>query len=230
MAPTQSVLKRILKGVGILFLILIVLFGFHRTMLALSEDHRIGPFAQTSCGAEHQGGKRILVAYDSKYGSTGEVAVAIGETLCEEGFKADVRLVGNVDKLEGYDAAVVGSPIYNGRWMGSATDFLKRHEDGLAKIRVAFFIIGNIISTGKNTPENRATARNWFIRRVADDFPKIKLIDNYGMFGGKLKTSQLTGYERFIMWVMGEVDGDSRDFGKIKEWAREIAPSLAGGK
>jgi menaquinone-dependent protoporphyrinogen oxidase len=207
----------------------IVLFGVHRTMITLDSDHVVGPFAESSCGSHEGDAKRVLVVYDSKYGSTGGTAVAIGEALCEKGFAADVRLAGNVDQVKGYDAAVVGAPLYNGRWMAGTTDFLEKYEDALSGLKVAYFIAGNLMRPEKDTPDRRTMALKWFIGPVVEDYPAIKPLDNYGIFAGKVDTGKMTAYEHFIMWVSGEKDADHRDYEKVKAWAHSIAPALAGG-
>ncbi len=47
---------------------------------------------EKSCGEENINGKNILVAYETKYGSTATVAEKIGDVLCEEGFQVDIHL------------------------------------------------------------------------------------------------------------------------------------------
>ena len=230
MTKRRSLLLRMAKAVGILLLVLLCLYGFHRAMTSLSRDHRSGPFPDYRCDGRRASPPRVLVAYDSKYGSTGGVAVAVGDGLCAEGLSAGVRLARDVKNLEGYGAVVVGTPLYNGRWLDGATEFLERFEDQLSGRKVAIFIAGNLMRPGKDTPDQRALARKWFIERVTGRFPKIKPLARYGMFAGKLDSGLLTRYERFIMWISREGDGDFRDYAKIRDWAREIAREIAPGR
>ena len=46
-------------------------------------------FAESSCSSKDKAGKKILVAYASRYSTTGGVAEAIGRTLCDAGFDVD---------------------------------------------------------------------------------------------------------------------------------------------
>ncbi len=47
---------------------------------------------------QEDNGQKILVAYASKYGSTGGVADAIGKGLCSKGAAVDVLLMKNAVK------------------------------------------------------------------------------------------------------------------------------------
>ena len=56
-------------------------------------------------------GKRILVAYASKAGSTAEVAAFIARKLADAGLAVDLRRAKSVRSVDGYRAVVVGSAI-----------------------------------------------------------------------------------------------------------------------
>ena len=51
--------------------------------------------------------KRILVAYATMAGSTGDVARAVGEEIARSGVQVDVLPLGEVKGLEAYDGVVV---------------------------------------------------------------------------------------------------------------------------
>jgi len=77
----------------------------------------------------------------SRAGSTGEVAEAIGQVLCEAGAAVDVRLAKEVTDLSPYRAVVVGSAVYMGKWMPEAVKFVETHRDALSRMPVAYFLI-----------------------------------------------------------------------------------------
>ena len=54
-------------------------------------------------------GKRVLVGYATKNGSTVGVAQKIGETLGAQGHSVDVKPMADRPSLAGYDAVVLGS-------------------------------------------------------------------------------------------------------------------------
>ena len=86
----------------------------------------------------------VLVAYATRYGSTQEVAEAVGETLREAGLGVEVRPMREVRTLEGYDAVVLGAALYMYRWHKDARRFLSRHRKALGELSVAIFALGPV--------------------------------------------------------------------------------------
>ena len=85
---------------------------------------------------------RILVAYASKNGSTAEIAQAIGKELLRAGKTVDVIEMKTASTLAGYDAVVIGAPLYMGNVMGDMGKFTGRYCSELAKVPVAAFVVG----------------------------------------------------------------------------------------
>ncbi len=71
----------------------------------------------------------ILVAYATRYGSTKEIASAIADTLRSGGESVDLLPVEEVTDLGRYRAAVVGSPIYMGKWLSDAQTLYRTEAD-----------------------------------------------------------------------------------------------------
>jgi menaquinone-dependent protoporphyrinogen oxidase len=69
-----------------------------------------------------------LVAYGSRYGSTAEIAEAIGETLRARGIVTEVAPADAIRSVDEYGLVVVGGGVYVGRWHGAAVGFLKRFD------------------------------------------------------------------------------------------------------
>ena len=53
-------------------------------------------FPASSCGIGNKKGHRVLITYASQCGTTGEVAEAIGEVLCQSGAVADTKWIKSV--------------------------------------------------------------------------------------------------------------------------------------
>lgn len=87
-------------------------------------------------------GARVLVAYATGHGSTRGVAERIATRLAEAGAQVDARPVDDVDDLEGYNAVVLGSGVYNQSWIPSATGFLRANSAALAARPVWLFSVG----------------------------------------------------------------------------------------
>jgi menaquinone-dependent protoporphyrinogen oxidase len=156
---------------------------------------------------------RVLVAFASKMGATTGIAEVIGEELLGRGLDVEVREVGEVSSVEGYDCVVLGSAVYAARWRPEAARFFRRHAAGLAGRRVWLFESGWI---GKRpellaaTPGGRRRAK-----RVGADMPVV--------FGGRLDPGLATGpVDRILARRM---PGDFRDFTEIRIWARKVADS-----
>ena len=92
---------------------------------------------------------RVLVAYATKYGATAEIARKIGQTLDAAGVPADVMPTDRAGDPTGYDAVVLGSAVYAGRWRGEAVEFLERNEAALTQRPTWIFSSG---PTGEGDP------------------------------------------------------------------------------
>ena len=156
----------------------------------------------------------VLVAYATKYGSNREIAEAIAETLREADLEADVRSARSVVDLVRYDAVVLGSALYAAHWRSDANRFVKRHLEALQERPVWLF------SSGPLDP----TANSQDIPISPHVAPEVEPIGIRGhrTFGGRLLPG--TGVPDDILAT--HPNGDFRDFGAIREWARGIAEAL----
>jgi len=164
-------------------------------------------------------GPRVLVTYESQYGSTAEVADMIGRTLGGIGRHVDVRHVDDVDTVAGYDLVVVGGAIQYDRWMPGAADFVRAHRRQLATTPVAFFFTCLAMSTPGTDATRSADQYEEKIRAIA---PEIVPLD-VGRFAGVLDYSRMTPvtrvFARVLMRLRGADAGDHRDWSQIRTWA-----------
>jgi len=167
----------------------------------------------------------VLVAYGSNHGATKDIADRIAARLQAEGQQAAARPVEAVDNLEGYDAFVVGSAVYGGRWTQEAVEFVRRHRAKLASRPVWLFSSGPI---GKTATKYEPTEPNGVaaIRRALS--PR----DHRVFFGAwnrsRLDRSQLGFTERIIAKRLPE--GDWRDWPTIEGWVIGIARVLGAAQ
>lgn len=203
------------------------------TALALSGLRALGTqqpaveFNESSCGVANQMGDKILVAYASRCGSTGEVAEAIGQALCVAGAAADVRLVEKVSDLSAYQAVIVGSAIRSNEWLPEAVEFVKMHRETLRRVPVAYFLTSLMVVQDTEETHRAAAA---CLDSMCEQVPQVQPV-NVRAFAGKLDFDKLPFLYRF-MWPFtagGAVGaGDYRDWEAIRSWAAGLCPALLG--
>ena len=174
-------------------------------------------FPESSCGLEKKTGKKVLVTYASKYGSTGGVADAIGKELCSKDLAADVVLVKNAGNVSSYQGVVIGSAIYRGKWLSEAVDFVEKNRDILRQVPVAYFLVCMTLS--RPTEENRTQVLS-YMDPLLKAVPEIKPV-GIGTFAGALDYNNLSWINKKILESKGSPEGDFRDWNAIRTWARE---------
>lgn len=159
--------------------------------------------------------KKVLVAYASKCGSTGEIAQAIAEELAARGRGAELMLAENVRDVSGYSAVVLGSAVRFGRWLSPAADFAARFEQALREKPVAVFS-AHIMALGDGEMD----------RSIREDYlpSAIKQIAPVSteFFAGKFDPQKLSFLEGTLGRLIGANKGDLRDWTKIRAWAAEL--------
>jgi menaquinone-dependent protoporphyrinogen oxidase len=172
-------------------------------------------FIQTSCIGNSNSQGKILVAYASKCGSTGEIAETIGQTLCEKGASVDVSPAGRVTSLEGYRMVILGSAVRMGNWVSEAIEFAKTNQQTLSNLSVFLFTVHL-----QNAGEDEESRNN----RLAYLDAVRPLVNSVGeaFFAGKIEMARLSLLDRSISQMMGAKDEDLRDWNKIRSWAQTI--------
>ncbi|HET6986054.1 MAG TPA: flavodoxin domain-containing protein [Kribbella sp.] len=159
--------------------------------------------------------EKVLVAYATKMGATATIAAAIGSELRAAGHQVDVHEIGAVLAVSEYDAVIVGSAIYKGRWRTEAVRFLRDHERQLRNRPVWLFHSGPIgPSKNQNQPVPPDVARLAGLIQAP-----VKT------FAGELQADTVAGI-RAHRADLDRLIGDSRDWPEIRTWSREIATAL----
>jgi menaquinone-dependent protoporphyrinogen oxidase len=161
---------------------------------------------------------RVLVTAASKYGATAGIAEAIGRRLEERaGLDVDVVPVEEVDDLAGYDAFVLGSGVYAGRWLKPARKFVDENGAALVAMPTWLFSSGPIGDPPK--PEGESAVK-------IDGTVEKTGAREHRIFAGKVDKSRMTFADRAIVTAVRSPEGDFRDWEEIAEWADEIAEAL----
>ena len=155
--------------------------------------------ALESCGEGNTTGK-ILIAYDSKHGSSSDYVGGMGEVLCNNGFQVDMGLFLEIDDISSYDGVIVGSPIYWGTLLPRLDIFLDTNRAALADPDrpVAFFLLSLFLDFNTFPPQVSPAAYWLFaystvLSQYPDIFPFYPLCPPFsgcvpywvGLFPGK---------------------------------------------
>lgn len=162
---------------------------------------------------------RILVAYATRYGSTAEVAEAIGDELRKSGVEVDVRPVDEVRDLSLYRAAVIGSPIYMGKWLPEPQVFIEKNQQYLRTIPVAYFAVGLTVAEGGAE----------ILRKAEASMDPVRMLVNpvdVGVFPGKLVSGNLSFTDRTIIKLIRAKTGDFRDWEAVRSWAGTVRSKI----
>ena len=161
--------------------------------------------------------KKILVAYGTAAGSTGEVAQAVGEELESGGAEVTVAPVETVKDISTYDAVILGSAVRAFRILTKTRRFLRQHKRALGTIPVAYFLV--CLTMAEETPENIQKAKN-FAKPMLRTAEPVSL----GLFGGCIDHDKLTGL--IAQPIKSIPEQDNRDWVKIRSWAKNTLPKL----
>jgi menaquinone-dependent protoporphyrinogen oxidase len=163
---------------------------------------------------------RVLVAYGSKYGSTAEIAEAIGTTLRVAGLDVEVRRAREVHSLEPYRAVVLGSAVYMARWRRDAMRLLRRGE--LQQRQVWLFSSGPV-GEGKEEPDEKT--ERWTEPKRVQQLAARTGAREHVVFGGRIAEEGGLLRRNMAKSTPPELR-DRRDWSAIEAWANSIADLL----
>lgn len=158
---------------------------------------------------------KVLVAYESKHGSTRDIAERIAAKLREPGPRVEAHSIEERPVLAGYDAFVIGSAVYFGAWMKEAADFVRANSSMLAVKPTWLFSSGPIGEQPAIDPKE--------IAELAD----LLKTQGHRLFYGALDHERLSFSEKVVVGALKAPDGDYRDWNDIDGWAETIAAALA---
>jgi menaquinone-dependent protoporphyrinogen oxidase len=166
----------------------------------------------------------VLVAYASRHGATAGIAARIAARLVDCGASVDLRSVDEVETLDGYDAVVLGAPVYDQAWPPEANAFVARNRAALAARPLWLFSVGAFGDTKRligplthKDPKGIEELRAGIRAR------------EYRVFQGVIDKHQWPFWSRLLFHAFGGCFGDHRDWPTIDAWANRIAglvPSL----
>ncbi len=161
---------------------------------------------------------RILVTYASRFGSTAEVANAIGETLTESGLDVDVLVAAPQIQVAKYDAVVIGSPAYGRKWLPDAVIFTAGNGERLKRLPVALFTVGML---GVKNPKSALREHEFIVRSLDELVDGLNPVST-ALFHGSFDRSNLPFCLRIMDRLAGTPQGDRRNWDAIRGWAGQL--------
>lgn len=162
---------------------------------------------------------RILVTYTSRKGSTAEIAKTIGKELKTAGAMVDLAELRGSTTLDGYNAVVIGAPVYMGRFEKDLVSFVARNKPVLEKIPVAAFAVG----IAPVYPQIGSV--DAVLDELTKIFSPIQLVA-ITMFAGRLNLQQQSLVMRKLIEFKRIPTGDFRNWDVITAWARRLPDLL----
>lgn len=182
----------------------------------------------------------VQVVYASRHGGTAGIADWIAQVLEGEGLDVAVANAANQPDPTGFDACVVGSGVYLGRWLKEGVEFLERHQAALVGRPVWLFSSGPLPGSSKTTDatdpltlalgpvEGPGSGGH---RQIATLSEVIRPRDHQVFLGAYDPHDPAKSMpERFLRLMPGSKSilppGDFREWDVIGAWARTIAAEL----
>jgi menaquinone-dependent protoporphyrinogen oxidase len=159
---------------------------------------------------------KVLVSAASKHGATAEIARTIADVLTERGLDAVVVAPEDVRTVDDYDAVVLGSAVYMGRWMKPARELVER-SSGALRGRPAWLFSSGPVGDPPKPAEDPVDV---------SDIVRVTSPRDHRLFGGRLSNELLSFPERAMAVALRAREGDLRDWDEIKRWAASIADAL----
>ncbi len=165
----------------------------------------------------------VLVAYATKHHSTREIAEAIADELRIHDHDTDCRDAGEATS-EGYDAVVLGSAVYMGRWRREARHFLRHERNRLERMPFWVFSSGPVGEQKEPAPEDAA---RWLEPQSIITAAESAGVREHVVFGGRVPPEPGGFIERSTLRTVPEEFSDLRDWEQIRAWADRISTALA---
>ncbi|MCW2809743.1 MAG: flavodoxin [Friedmanniella sp.] len=160
---------------------------------------------------------KILVTYASRMGSNAEIAERIGQQLTAAGHQVEVVGCTRAPSVEAFDAVILGSALYVGRWERSALRWLGA-QGPLLRGRPTWLFQSGPCGEGFDLGAVKVPRA---VRRLTHRLGLQPPVT----FGGRLDPQLTT--TRVARWMAtGSYAGDFRDWEQIAAWTAKVAVQL----
>ncbi len=194
-------------------------------------------------GSDYMVGKRILIAYGSRWGCTAEVALEVAKVLREEGLEPQMLDLGEVKPrawpaLGGFDGVLLGSGIKIGKWTKTTRRFLDVHRNDIGSEGRRLGVFVCCLEALKDPEEARrkycedAVARSGASADLCEAFPGVLDLSEGSRMGFLEKKITKAAGPDMVKDTGREIDvderNDYRDWEAIRAFARRFAGLVQG--
>ncbi|HUX70272.1 MAG TPA: flavodoxin domain-containing protein [Cellulomonadaceae bacterium] len=159
---------------------------------------------------------RVLVAVASRHGGTQEIGSVVADALRAAGHDVEEHDPADVALIEPFGAVVLGSAVYNGRWLPEARELAQRAATPLSR-RPGWLFSSGLATLPASAANSPIEMRDLTERLAARGHRK---------FAGRLDRTVLSFAERTIIAAARGRDGDYRDLDAVRAWGDAIAAEL----
>jgi menaquinone-dependent protoporphyrinogen oxidase len=159
--------------------------------------------------------KTVLVCYATRYGSTGKIASIIAEELVKAHLEVTLSPLSLVTDPGTSDAVVIGSPLYMGKWLAEARDFVSRFRTKLQARPVVVFTVGysfrDQMKEDIASGDEALSSVKVFITPAAE-----------GYFAGRVDPDSMNSADREVTRLARIIPGDFMSPESVRNWARGL--------
>ena len=170
--------------------------------------------------------KRVLVVYSSGSGCTVTIARRISTDFIAYAVRPTIASVAEMPVVEKgvYDAIVFGGSMRMGKWLKEAREWLQTNIDVLSHTPTAFFSVGLLPASGKDSNIIQAEQE---LESAISSAGSLHPVAAAALPGWK-RTEGFTTLENLALKIYPLQEGDYRDWDQVDHWTTQIAPRLVG--
>lgn len=177
---------------------------------------------------------KLLVVYASRYGSTAEQAMWIGEAAVNGGFAVQVSRAEDAPRLDGFDAVILGSAIRSSAWLPEAVQWAADNRTALAQKPHALFQASmTVAGILRNSPDHalgpeHTEVLSGYLSDLLEAVPALASA-RIAHLPGCLDYEKLSPAMRLVFPIAaGSLDsGDFRDRQMVRDFTTSVVETFA---
>jgi menaquinone-dependent protoporphyrinogen oxidase len=154
----------------------------------------------------------VLIAYRTRYGTTGKCAGLLRDRLSAETHIADLKRE-REPEIEPHDTVILGGSIYGGTIQQDLISFCEYHREALLERRVGLYLCC-LYQGEKARQQIHATYPSWLVAHAS-------LMSS---FGGEIEIGQLSLLDRLVVRNLFGYKHDISllDMGEVERFAQSV--------